>query len=358
MRALLLSVLLSVLAVAGALELTFLDVGQGVSVLIRSPSGQVVLYDAGPAGADVAGRLQRSGVDRIDLAIASHAHADHIGGMADVLRTFRPPNYLDNGLAHTTATYQRTMRAAAEVDVALLEPERRRIGLGEVTLRVLPPPERESWGHNDNSVGLVIEYGDFRALLPGDAEREQWAWWLGRHEDLLAPAEVHAASHHGSRNGDTRAAMRHVRPETVVISAGRDNRYDHPHEEALRLYADVDAEVYRTDVHGRVTVRADADGSYRLNAERRGTTAPGVDAETESGVDADPDAADAACVDVNTAPPERLTEIVHIGPSRAEDLVQARRRRPFESIAELTRVDGIAEGRLRDIRQEGIACVR
>ncbi|MDZ7802154.1 MAG: MBL fold metallo-hydrolase [Trueperaceae bacterium] len=345
-RALLLGALLSVLSLAAALELTFLDVGQGLSVLIRSPSGQVVLYDAGPASADVAQRLQALGVDRIDLLIASHAHSDHIGGMADVLRTFRPPNYLDNGLPHTTATFERTLQAAIDVDVALLSPERRRIGLGEATLHVVPPPGDEGMGHNANSVGLVVSYGTFRATLVGDAEPAQWAWWGSRHGDLLSDVDVHGAAHHGSRNGDTRQALARLTPAVVVISSGRDNRYGHPHAEALRRYRGVGAEVYRTDLHGRVTVQVRPDGTYTVEPERR-ADAPAL-AEESAG---------AACIDVNNASPTRLTEIVHIGPSRAEDLVRERERRAFARLADLTRVDGIAEGRLRDIRDQGVACV-
>lgn len=346
LRALLWAALLGVASFAAALELTFLDVGQGLSVLIRSPSGQVVLYDAGPRSAEVARRLQALGVDRIDLVVASHAHSDHIGGMAEVLRTFRPPNYLDNGLPHTTATYERTMRAAIDVDVALLAPDRRRIGLGEATLHVVPPPGDEGMGHNANSVGLVVSYGSFRATLAGDAEPAQWAWWRSRHADLLSDVDVHGAAHHGSRNGDTRQALARLAPDVVVVSAGRANRYGHPHPEALGRYRGVGAEVYRTDLHGRVTVRVRPDGSYAVEPERR--------AEDPS---PSSDDAGAGCVDVNDAPPERLTEIVHIGPSRAEDLVRARERRAFATLADLTRVDGIAEGRLADIRDQGLACV-
>lgn len=82
------------------LRIHFLDVGQGDAVLVQSPTGQNVLYDAGPPGADIVGHLRRLGVESLDLAIASHGHADHIGGMADVLRAYRPRFYMDNGAPH------------------------------------------------------------------------------------------------------------------------------------------------------------------------------------------------------------------------------------------------------------------
>lgn len=97
---------------ADSVQITFFDVGQGDAAIIRSPEGKVALIDAGP-DADIVTLLERHGVDTIAIAIASHAHADHIGGMEAVLRAFPVGYYLDNGLPHTTATYRNLMRALA-----------------------------------------------------------------------------------------------------------------------------------------------------------------------------------------------------------------------------------------------------
>src|SRR5712692_3585378 len=93
------------------LELRFLDVGQGDAAVIRE-GGKTVLVDAGRS-ARIVLQLQSLGVDTIDLVVASHNHADHIGGMVAVLNSTRVPFYLDNGVPHTTATYQRTIEAVA-----------------------------------------------------------------------------------------------------------------------------------------------------------------------------------------------------------------------------------------------------
>lgn len=84
----------------------------------------------------------------------------------------------------------------------------------------------------------------------------------------LEPVTPHKASHHGSANGDTPLAMARLRPEVVVISVGAGNSYGHPTERALRLYAAIGATLYRTDLQGAVTVRAQADGSYVVTTER------------------------------------------------------------------------------------------
>ncbi len=346
---------LAAATLVAALELIVLDVGQGTAVLVRAPDGRTALIDAGPASADVAARLRGLGVDRLDLVVASHAHADHIGGMPDVLRTFRPTWLLDNDLPHDTRTYERTLEAALEADVGLLAPERRTITLGDVELHVLPPPGVAAWGQNDNSVGVRVEYGAFSAVLPGDAEPDQWAWWLDRHGDLLGSVSVHLAAHHGSRNGDTAEALARLTPELVVVSAGRENRYGHPHPEALARYDRFAGSVLRTDRHGTVTIQAERDGSFEVTVER---TPPAPDPSPEPAAPADAEPAPDRCVDLNRAPPERLTEIVHVGTDRAHAIVAARERAPFAAVDDLTRVSGIAAGRLADIRDEGLACVR
>jgi competence protein ComEC len=143
-------------------------------------------------------------------------------------------------------------------------PEGRTIGLGEVQLHVLPPPRQQSWGHNDNSVGLVVEYGAFRASLTGDAEARLANWWLATANERLEPVQLHKASHHGSAAGDTDALLARLRPEVVVVSVGAYNRYGHPHAAALARYAAVGATVYRTDHHGTVIITAEPDGTFEV----------------------------------------------------------------------------------------------
>lgn len=250
------------------LELHFIDVGQGDAVLIRSPSGQTVLYDGGRGSRDALRYLRSVGVTSLDLVIASHADADHIGGLEAVVRAYRPRFYMDNGLAATTQTYERLLVAVQEAGSQLLEPSGQRLTLGEVTLQVLPPAGIEAMGRNDNSVGLVIEYGRFRAALTGDAEAAAFDWWARNTPDLLQEVDVYKGSHHGSENGDTPLSMSRFRPEVVVISVGLGNPFGHPSESALRLYRAVGARVVRTDRQGTVLVRAEPDGAYTIATER------------------------------------------------------------------------------------------
>jgi beta-lactamase superfamily II metal-dependent hydrolase len=244
-------------------ELIFLNVGQGDAVLVRGPESKVVLIDAGPRGGRVADQLAELGVDTIHLAVASHPHADHIGGMADVLRRFPVKAYLDSETPHTSQTYLRLMalveQTRARDSSYYLRPTARTIHLGPVQVRVLPPPDAGR-SINNRSVGLLLQFGEFRALFPGDAELAELAWFATLD---LPQVTVLKASHHGSWNGVSEAWLDAIRPRVVVISVGAGNGYGHPHPEAVRYY-ERSATVYRTSIHGRITVRGARDGTYEV----------------------------------------------------------------------------------------------
>ena len=250
-------------------ELHFIDVGQGDSVFIKAPTGQGVLYDGGRRSQAPLAYLQARGVTQVDLVIASHQDADHIAGLAAVVDYYRPKFFLDNGIPHTTQTYFDLLDAVQRAGSQLLEPTARRITLGDVTLQVIPPPGDASLGNNDNSLGLIVEYGSFKAALTGDAERAEMNWWVENVPDLLSPVDVYKASHHGSENGDSPLSMSTFKPKAVIIGVGLANSYGHPSERALRLYQTIGAEVYRTDLQGTVVVHAAKDGSYSVTTERQ-----------------------------------------------------------------------------------------
>lgn len=353
-RLIIAAAILQVWLLGFALEISFIDVGQGLSVLISSPSGQRVLYDAGPRGANVNAHLRRAGVTNLDLLIASHGHADHIGGMPDVIQALTPTFYMDNGVPHTTLTYERVLQAALNSSAQLLEPTRRVINLGEVRLQILPPPGRAEWEQNDNSIGVRIEYGEFAALLPGDAEENLWGWWVANHGDLLEPITVLQASHHGSKYGDTPEALALLKPSAVVISAGANNQYGHPHPEALNLYGN--ARVLRTDLQGSITIRARRDGTFEVSSTGASAAPASLGApptQPEGG-----SKPSAGCVDINTASIGELERIIHIGPVRAAEIVRLRELAPFASVTDLLRVSGIGAARLSQIVEQGVACVQ
>ena len=137
--------------------------------------------------ADARLREPASGSTQLSLVIASHNHADHIGGIAELVRLAPPLYYMDNGVAAATRVQAQVLEAVAAAGSTLLEPIARRITMGDVTLTVVPPPGIPAWDQNDNSIGLVVEYGAFRLSLAGDAEPREWAWW-DVHDPAVADA--------------------------------------------------------------------------------------------------------------------------------------------------------------------------
>ena len=252
---------------APPLSIHFLDVGQGDATLIQSPEGHAVLVDTGPSSRIVYA-LSDLGVESLDLLLLTHNHADHIAGAGPILRDMPVRYYMDNGMPHTTATYRRLLETVIEVDVPLLEPDRRSIQLGSVTLEILPPLGQADLGQNANSVGVVVVHGEFRAMISGDAEPVTWDYWIASFPDLIAPVRAYKASHHGSRVGDTQEALSLLRPKYAVISVSGSNRYGHPSPEAIGLLDEVGARVLTTAESGTIHIAGFPDGRLTISVER------------------------------------------------------------------------------------------
>jgi beta-lactamase superfamily II metal-dependent hydrolase len=251
------------------LEVRFLDVGQGDAVLIRN-GGKVALIDTGPSDAVVT-QLQRLGVRSLDLLVASHNHADHIGGADAILQKMPVRNYLDNGYPATTGIQKRVLGLVEQKGVQYLRATGRTITLGDASLRIIPSPITAGEEQNNRSVAVLLERGSFKALFTGDSEYDQIAALL--RTNAVPAVNVLKAAHHGSRNGVTPAWLARTKPEVVVISLGAGNTYGHPHAAALRYYEAGNRRVFRTDQMGDVVIIVDAQGRYQVRGERGGAPA-------------------------------------------------------------------------------------
>lgn len=251
---------------AAVLRIVQLDVGQGDAALIVTPERRSILIDAGPSAQAIARALARERIDTLDLVIATHNHADHIGGMPEVLARTAVRFYLDGGVPHTTQIY-RDVLAAVEREPGLqyLQATPRRISIGSVHVHIIPPPQPGS-SLNNNSVGVMVELGEFKALLTGDSEEELLAAWL--KSDIVRPVQVLKVAHHGSENGTTREWALAMRPKAALISVGARNSFGHPSPRAEAIWSAVGARVYRTDLHGDIEIRARADGTFEAWTRR------------------------------------------------------------------------------------------
>jgi beta-lactamase superfamily II metal-dependent hydrolase len=269
--------------IIGRLQIYALDVGQGDSLLIISPGGKHVLIDAGvpQAGDEVVAALQKYGAQGLDLAVATHPHADHIGGMRRVLDQFPVQNFLDSGQDYASATYERMIKALRDKGVRFIEAEKGQTFDLEagVKLEVLNPQGRGQWitevrqggsVENANSVVLRLSYGDFAMLFTGDAEAETEAQMTDGGESLRA--QVLKVGHHGSRHATSREFLAAVRPQAAIISCGADNKYGHPSQPLLDRLRRDKVQVYRTDLQGEIAITSDGKG-FQIQPTRQAEVA-------------------------------------------------------------------------------------
>ncbi|HYH80056.1 MAG TPA: DNA internalization-related competence protein ComEC/Rec2 [Longimicrobium sp.] len=265
-------------APARGLEIAFIDVGQGDAVAIMTPAGRWLLVDAGPWDEDfdagsrrVLPWLRARGARRIEALVLTHPHLDHVGGAPAVLREIAVGRLIDPGLAFGTSVYRDVLRAAEERHVAWNAARRDRVlRIDGVELRFLWPaadvldaPEDP----NDISAVIQVRYGEFSALLTGDAPAFVEEALVRHYGDGLR-SQLVKAGHHGSRTSTSDAWLRAVDPALAVISCGRRNRYGHPAPETMdRLRAD-GVQVARTDEDGTVVVHVAPGGRAWRRDER------------------------------------------------------------------------------------------
>ena len=236
------------------LRVTFLDVGQGDSILLETPSARI-LVDQGPPEANVAGQLGRMGITSLSAVVLTHPQRDHVGGAADVIRRLRVAAVLDPALAATGPEREEAIAAARGRGVPVRTVRSgSEFRAGGLVLRVLWPPDPglPAEDPNLNATVLSASYGDTDVLLPADAESDVTA------RLRLGAFEVLKVAHHGSVDQGLDEQLRVLRPKIAVISAGRNNDYGHPRPETLAALATVPGlAVYRTDTHRRVIVESD-----------------------------------------------------------------------------------------------------
>lgn len=342
--------------VSAVLKVTALSVGQGDSMLFEA-DGQTVMIDAGRSRYDALNHLQEAGIHRLDLLVATHAHADHIGGASAILEETQVESVWYNGQTHTTQTFETFLDALLEAqDTQYVEPERGRIKkLGDVKITALHPEgsAADYGGHlHDKNIVVRIDYGPCSAMVTGDIEHQGEAEIL--RTDLDIDADLLELGHHGSSTSSSPEFLEAVDPSIVIAQYGEDNQYGHPHDDVI-AYVDryTDARFYGTADR---TIRMQCDPvEHRWSIE--GGVQPGAAEDTTArpfGRSTDTDRALHDCIDINSASRKRLQDIIHIGDARSEQIIEGR---PWSSLDELTEFWRVGENQIEDMRDQGMACV-
>ncbi len=251
-----------------ALQVLFIDVGQGDATLVQTGDGKSLLVDAGgsvqggpdPGAESVLPLLGALRIARLDVLVMSHPHPDHYGGLAAVLANVPVGELWDTGQAEAESTRgaQRIVELARERGVKVVRPGElcgRARALGSASLRVLAPcPAFDAgFGPNDNSFVIRVQHETRSFLLTGDIEHEAEAGLVARYGSALK-SDVLKVAHHGSRTSSTEPLLRAVAPWLSVISAGRANPFGHPHAEVAQRLAQRSRHVLRIDRVGGVRV--------------------------------------------------------------------------------------------------------
>lgn len=247
----------------GVLTVAFLDVGQGDAVFIEAPNGNQMLYDAGPpTGAVLRGLHEVMPFwDRsIDVAVFSHPDMDHIGGFLDIVDHYRVGVALESGATSTNGVWAEAERSLAVHHTPhFFARKGMTVDLGGGVAADILYPDRDMSEMETNSASIVmrIRYGDTSFLVSGDLPKNIEEYEVGVFGSNLH-AQVLKLGHHGSHTSSSLVWLRAVHPDVAVISAGKDNRYGHPHPDVLRLLDELRIPYRITFNEG--TIRFESDG--------------------------------------------------------------------------------------------------
>ena len=254
----------------GNLSIHHIDVGQADATLLITPTNETILIDTGDwtdDGAAVISYLDERNINRIDHLVATHAHADHIGGHPALIEWAETSGdgigaAYDSGVPHTTQTYDRYLDAIESYDIDLFTVEEGdRLPLEDdlVNATFLNPPTGDSGDDlHYNSIALVFEFGDIRYLTTGDAEADAETRMIADWGENLT-ADIYQAGHHGSSTSSTQPFIEEVSPDIAIISSAFDSQYGHPHDEVLERFASNNIETYWTGVHGDIVINTDGE---------------------------------------------------------------------------------------------------
>lgn len=233
------------------LKVYFIDVGQGDSALLEY-NNHYMLIDAGDNSEEefMVEYLNSKNVNTIDYLIGTHPHADHIGGMDAVIDNFDIEKIYMPNATTTTKTFEDVLDSIEKKNLSITEPVAgTEFMLDDIPIEILSP-DIEYDELNNNSIVLKLTYNDISFLFTGDAE--ELAEYNILNSGYNVSSNVLKVGHHGSYTSTTSEFLNAVNPQYVVISCGKNNRYEHPHKETLQKLENSNREIFRTDEDGTI----------------------------------------------------------------------------------------------------------
>lgn len=234
------------------LQVHFIDVGQGDSILIRQGE-ESMLIDAGEnkAGNKVVEYCKNQGITELEYVVGTHPHEDHIGGMDDVINNIDVNEIMLTKSEYTNSTYEDVLSAAKEHNVKEIYPATGEIfSLGDAVFTIMAPNRSDYLEVNNESLVIKMTYGNVSYLFCGDAEIESEYDMVENGVDLSA--DVIKLGHHGSNTSSSQMILKTVKPSYAIISVGKDNSYGHPAAEILNRLKEYGIRYFRTDKEGNI----------------------------------------------------------------------------------------------------------
>ncbi|MDA8228619.1 MAG: ComEC/Rec2 family competence protein [Desulfitobacterium hafniense] len=258
---------------SGVLKVTFIDVGQGDSILIKTPSGKHLLIDGGPKEGEeaVLSTLKTKGVTDLSILV-THNHADHISALDDVVKQYKVNKiYMPEMPAKASVSMEKFLTTVQNKGLKLSKASAGlKLDLDEEVKAELVAPLRQEYEEENNySAVLRLNYGETNFLFTGDAESLSEKDMLDSKMDLKAT--VLKIGHHGSQSSTSEKFLKAVSPKYAVISVGKDNDYNHPSDRILKRLQDLKVQTYRTDLYGTITVESDGK-NVQLKTSKKGET--------------------------------------------------------------------------------------
>ena len=243
------------------LTVKVLDIGQGDAILIKA-DGQTVLVDTGDVGTrdKLVALLKKENLTTIDKVIITHPHADHLGGMPEVMENFKIGKIYDSGKTATTALYKKYLTGVSKkkIPFEIATPGSEIVVSKDIMLKILAPDKSllKDTDTNESSIVAKLVYGQFSMMLTGDAEKESESLMVKRFGKELKSSVLKAA-HHGSSSSSSPEFLKAVAPEAVVISLAANNDFHHPHPSTMERYKKANMKIFRTDTDGTVQIISD-----------------------------------------------------------------------------------------------------
>lgn len=248
------------------LKITVMDVGKGLCIVMRTPSGKTMVMDCGTIStwnnttigkSIVAPYLQDEGVSSIDVAVLSHPHKDHVSGFAGLLKEYPPKLVIDTQNSDKSTPYLKFLKAVKKSHATYRIAKRgQTIEMGDgISIQILSPPSNKNgFDLNNQSIVLRVVYKKSTFMLAADAGYPAEAEMI--HYGKPLRAQVLQVGHHGSATSTSPEWLAAVKPQIAVISCGK-RKKDGPSKQALDRLRAFGTRIYRTDRDGAVTFTSD-----------------------------------------------------------------------------------------------------